>query len=655
MDIKSGDEFTDVLADSDFITDASVSEAPNDCNTGKACGPDGLGNDWYRDYAATLVPILTNLYRMWYEAGKGNGANPLNYRPLALLNTDYKILTRLLSTKIAPTLERRIHPHQNGFVPGRHIHDTLDLFAAAQAMSKSIPESNHAIAVLLDFAKAYDSLFREFLYVAFTRHGYPSHFVRVIEALHTGTTVRFLINGKSSRQVMVTRGIRQGCPLAPDLFILALEPFYQKLQKQSDIRGIQLATDNECEELKVGGFADDTAAYLLDTTYIPALLDTTKRYGHASGLVINESKTIIIALAAKDIMSFPQLPNDFRYKDAGETSRYLGIQVGNSNTIEQNWELAEERIRKRLRLARQRTLTANQRSMVVLAVIIPAFLYVGRHSWPTTSIVGHLTKCIHNFVWFGCFEEDRIQGRAWISNDIASLPRNEGGLALPNLRAELLAMAAVAVTTWAQNSTKTRTLVGDILFSGDCASPLPMKYITPGYAPRPIAAFSKRTNLFRVGAEKVLTHGSNAFVQGYEEATIAFLNVVEHIVPPTLVWASDSVTVDCRVLIGSASAAYRKFLRTHYGELRTEWMGYMDIRYLVRLPDVGATTSAVWIHTINAMTAARLNQIIQWTTLTTGVVQFTDLLNGTLPDIRRLIVILIGNFPEMMYQMRNLN
>ncbi|OWZ11805.1 Reverse transcriptase precursor [Phytophthora megakarya] len=152
----------------------------NDCNTGKACGPDGLGNDWYRDYAATLVPILTILYRMWYEAGdfpnsfllanifclkkKRNGANPLNYRPLALLNTDYKILTRLLSTKVAPTLKQRIHPHQNGFVPGRHIHNTLDSFAAAQAMAKSFPESNDAIAVLLDFAKAYDSLFREFFF-----------------------------------------------------------------------------------------------------------------------------------------------------------------------------------------------------------------------------------------------------------------------------------------------------------------------------------------------------------------------------------------------------------------------------------------------------------------------------------------------------------
>ncbi|OWZ21873.1 reverse transcriptase [Phytophthora megakarya] len=82
---------------------------------------------------------------MWYEAGDC---------PNSFLHAN----TSLLLTKVAPTLEQRIHPHQNGFVLERHIHDTLDLFAAAQAMAKSFPESNHAIAVLLDFAKAYDSI-----------------------------------------------------------------------------------------------------------------------------------------------------------------------------------------------------------------------------------------------------------------------------------------------------------------------------------------------------------------------------------------------------------------------------------------------------------------------------------------------------------------
>eukprot|EP00644_Phytophthora_capsici_P007833 jgi/Phyca11/126462/e_gw1.63.29.1 len=56
----------------------------------------------------------------------------MNYRPIPLLNTDYNIFTRLCATRLKGTLADKIHPSQNGFVPGRTIHETLHLFKAAQ-------------------------------------------------------------------------------------------------------------------------------------------------------------------------------------------------------------------------------------------------------------------------------------------------------------------------------------------------------------------------------------------------------------------------------------------------------------------------------------------------------------------------------------------
>lgn len=159
----------------------------------------------------------------------GGDSNPLNYRPLALLNTDYKILMRLVTTEVRRTLARRISRFQNGFVPGRQIHATLDYLAAAQEMARSSEKVRDGLALLLDFAKAHDSLDHKYLYAVQRRHGYPDHVVKVIETLHTGTSVRFLANGTRSHRVEVTRGIRQGCPLAPLLFILSLEPLYQHL------------------------------------------------------------------------------------------------------------------------------------------------------------------------------------------------------------------------------------------------------------------------------------------------------------------------------------------------------------------------------------------------------------------------------------------
>ncbi|EGZ13920.1 hypothetical protein PHYSODRAFT_510725, partial [Phytophthora sojae] len=113
---------------------SEVSAAIDACHARKACGPDTLGNDWYRDFKALLAPILTILLNLWYRAGvfppsfletdifclkkKGDQSNPLNYRPLALLNSDYKIFTRILATRVSKTLPDRVHHHQKGFVPG---------------------------------------------------------------------------------------------------------------------------------------------------------------------------------------------------------------------------------------------------------------------------------------------------------------------------------------------------------------------------------------------------------------------------------------------------------------------------------------------------------------------------------------------------------
>ncbi|GMF63763.1 unnamed protein product [Phytophthora fragariaefolia] len=141
--------FQQTASDREFVKPV----AAWDQQQGKAAGPDRLGNDWYRDYEEWPVTKLLNL---WYDAAyfppsfleadifclKKGGAscNALNFRPLALLNTDEKIYTRILASRVGITLPDTIHPNQNGFVSGRTIHDTLDLYAAAQSMVITDPD-----------------------------------------------------------------------------------------------------------------------------------------------------------------------------------------------------------------------------------------------------------------------------------------------------------------------------------------------------------------------------------------------------------------------------------------------------------------------------------------------------------------------------------
>ncbi|KAJ8558990.1 hypothetical protein ON010_g8458 [Phytophthora cinnamomi] len=388
------DDLQDAVAAA--LTEADVAAAVDACDAGKACGPETLGNDWYQDFKELLVPILTILFNIWYKAGifpptfleadifclkkKGDLSNPLNYRPLALLNSDYKTFTRILATRVSKSLPARIHSHQKGFVPGRQIHDTIDLFTAAQHMANVDDEQREALAVLLDFHKAYDSLGRRFLIRALEAHGYPPQFVRAIYQLHEGTRVRFLVNGTRSKLRAAGREI----------------------------------------ELRVGGYADDTAAYLTSPNDIPHLLDITRKFSIASGLNVNEAKTVVIALHSQGPPQSARLPGCLAFQ-------------------------------------------ADQRATVAAAIIIPKITFVARHAWPTATQVLNLQSRIRNVVWFGDFDEAGPFGRAWVAADIANLPRRHGGIAIPQARLELLALAATEVDRWALTSDDTMLVVGDLL------------------------------------------------------------------------------------------------------------------------------------------------------------------------------------------------
>jgi len=131
-----------------IITEEEVMAAVAACKVGKACGPDGLGNDWYKDHSELLVPVLVTLFNDCMNKGNtpasfleayifsiskgGDHLNPLNYRSIALLNTDYKIFTRILAWRLRKFVDRLVNRRQYGFVPGRTIHEVIDLLEAAK-------------------------------------------------------------------------------------------------------------------------------------------------------------------------------------------------------------------------------------------------------------------------------------------------------------------------------------------------------------------------------------------------------------------------------------------------------------------------------------------------------------------------------------------
>lgn len=142
----------------------------------------------------------------------------MDYRPIALLQSSYKIFAKVIATRVQRVLGKLIGGSQQGFVHGRQMQKTVMMMmsilhtgdaqlAAADSLSEAI--------LLLDFRKAYDTVSRDFLFLALMRFGFSPSFVTMIRKIHAGITAHFPVNKEFSRPQVVLSGIRQGCPLAP--------------------------------------------------------------------------------------------------------------------------------------------------------------------------------------------------------------------------------------------------------------------------------------------------------------------------------------------------------------------------------------------------------------------------------------------------------
>jgi len=145
-----------------------------------------------------------------------------NYRPITLMNTDYKMLTKVLVLQLLNHTSQLVHPDQVGFIPGCSIFDHIRL-AKVILNYAEVTEENGAI-VVLDQEKAYDKIRHDYLWKTLEAFCLPQPFICTIQALYNNAHTKIAINGVFSRTFKVMRGVQQGDPLSCPLFDLAIEP-----------------------------------------------------------------------------------------------------------------------------------------------------------------------------------------------------------------------------------------------------------------------------------------------------------------------------------------------------------------------------------------------------------------------------------------------
>ena len=154
------------------------------------------------------------------------------FRPISLLNTDYKILTHVLANRLKGVIHKIILQDQNGFIKGRNIRYNIRLI---QDVIEYFEEGNIEGAIIfLDFHKAFDTVNHNFLKSVLRKFNFGSSFTKWVDIIYIKAVSCFTNNGWTSRPFKIERGIRQGCPLSALLFILVVKILADKIRKNKN-------------------------------------------------------------------------------------------------------------------------------------------------------------------------------------------------------------------------------------------------------------------------------------------------------------------------------------------------------------------------------------------------------------------------------------
>ncbi len=372
---------------------------------------------------------------------KGERSRVVNYRPITVLNTDYKLLSKALAIRLAAVAPLLINRAQAGFVPGRKIHNHTQLARMMMSWAE-VNEADGAI-VALDQEKAYDRIDHAYLWRVLEKFKLPDTFIKLVRALYANAETAVMINGFLSRPYRIYRGVRQGDPLSCLLFDLAIEPLSAMIRK-SDIQGFDIP---KCDEvLKAVLFADDTTVYLSAQDNFATLQGVLDTWCSAAKARFNLSKTEIIPIGSADFRevmattyretgTWKDYPRNVHVAQEGEAVRILGAFFGNGADQVDIWTLVLTKI-----------VAIRQPLMKVLARWKSgnATIYGKKHI--IQMIVGGITQFLTNVQRMPEVIEKRlnkiIQGVLWndkhsppVSLEYVYLPADQGGLGILDLQA----------------------------------------------------------------------------------------------------------------------------------------------------------------------------------------------------------------------------
>ena len=393
--------------DSPFVNEEEVSAAIDHLNKHSSPGYDGLTATLYKTFQKELTPILCQLFNNIFLRRELPPSHTLaiiklipktgspklinNWRPISLLNTDYKILANIIANRLKPILSSYISPSQHCALSNRHLHDNLLNTLSAIDYSTDI---SHPLAILqLDFHKAFDSLSHSFILATMRQIGIPSSLTQWTSTLLSSNFAQIKVNHTLTRKIPICNGIRQGCPLSMLLFVMATDVLAKKISSAPDIHGIRLGKAS----LSIQQYADDTTLFFTNPNEINKALQICKDFSLHTNLKLNSSKTNILSNSKLLIQSTQsKMPEAKSLQDV----KILGIRMSFSKQLSKlNWKTAVAKIRNISYQHRHRQLTIYGKLCLIKTLLLPHITNMARLFHCPKATQQTISFILYKFFW----------------------------------------------------------------------------------------------------------------------------------------------------------------------------------------------------------------------------------------------------------------
>jgi retron-type reverse transcriptase len=251
-----------------------------------------------------------------------------DFRPISLLNSAPKLVSKLLANRLQSVALQVIHENQYGFIKGRTIQDCL--VWAFEYLHQCHHSKREIVILKLDFEKAFDLIEHGIVFEMLKGKGFPTRWISWVEDLLSSATSAVLLNGTAGKEFKCKRGVRQGDPLSPLLFAIAADLLQSVINHEYELgRLLPPFPQNPDMPFPIVQYADDTILILhASESQLGVLKDVLRKIELSSGLIVNYHKSCLLPI---------NIDND----KAGELANIFGCSVGvfPSPTLDCQWGL----------------------------------------------------------------------------------------------------------------------------------------------------------------------------------------------------------------------------------------------------------------------------------------------------------------------------